>query len=58
MRDEFLKWIMLQDPNLPIPGSTRHNVAQWIINARENISMETIRNSWRKMGLLNYPENP
>jgi hypothetical protein len=28
MRDKFLKWMMSQDPNLPIPGSTRHDVAQ------------------------------
>jgi hypothetical protein len=32
MRDEFLAWMILQDPNDPVPGSTCHDVAQWIIN--------------------------
>jgi hypothetical protein len=50
--------MMSQDPNVPIPGSTRHDVAQWIINAQNKISAETIRNSWRKMGFSYYPKNP
>ncbi len=25
---KFLKWMMLQDPNVPIPRSTRHDVSQ------------------------------
>jgi hypothetical protein len=58
MRNKFLKWMMAQDPNLPIPGSTRHNVTQWIIYAQKNISAETIRNAWRKTGFSYYPENP
>jgi hypothetical protein len=45
MRDEFLGWMMLQDPNVLIPGSTCHDVAQWIMNAQTNISAETIRNA-------------
>jgi hypothetical protein len=48
MHDEFVKWIMAQAPNLPIPGSTRHDNAQWIIDAQKNISTETICNAWRK----------
>ncbi len=58
MRNEFLKWMMAQDPNLPIPGSTCHNVAQSIIDAQKNISLEMIRNAWRKMGYFYYPKNP
>jgi hypothetical protein len=58
MRDEFFKWMMMQNPNLPIPGSTCHNVAQWIINAQNNICADRIRNAWRKTGFLYYPENP
>jgi hypothetical protein len=58
MRDEFLRWTMSQDPNVPIPRSMHHNVAQWIINAQNNISAETICNAWRKTRFSYYPENP
>ncbi len=58
MRGKFLKWMMLHDPNLLIPGSTRHDVAQWIIDAQKNISVETICNAWRKTGFSYYPKNP
>jgi hypothetical protein len=57
MHNKFLKWMMMQDPNLPIPGSTCHDNAQWIINAQNNISAETIHNGWRKTGFSYYPEN-
>jgi hypothetical protein len=50
MWNKFLNWMMLHDPNVPIPGCMRHNVAQWIINAENKISLETIRNTWRKTG--------
>jgi hypothetical protein len=50
--------MMMQDPNVPIPGSMHHNVTQWIINVQNNISMETICNTWRKTGFSYYPENP
>jgi hypothetical protein len=58
MRDIFLKWMMMQDHNLPIFGSTCHDVTQWIINVQNNISAETIRNVWRKTGFSYYPKNP
>jgi hypothetical protein len=57
MWDEFLKWMMMQDPNLPIPGSKRHEVARWIIDTQNNICAETIRNAWRKTGFSYYPKN-
>ncbi len=47
--------MMLQDPNLPIPGSTCHKIAQWIIDAQKNISTETICNAWRKTGFSYSP---
>jgi hypothetical protein len=53
-----LAWMMSQDPNIPIPGSTCYYVAQWIIKVQSNISMETIRNAWRKTGFSYYPKNP
>ena len=57
MHDKFLKWMMAQDPNLPIPGSTRHDVTQLIIDAQNNISIETIRNVWRMTGFSYYLKN-
>ncbi len=57
MREEFLKWMMLQDPNVLIPGSTRHDVTQLIIDAQNNISIETIRNVWRMTGFSYYLKN-
>jgi hypothetical protein len=58
MRGEFLNWMMAQDPNKAIPWSTCHQVAQWIINTQSKISVETIRNAWRKMGFSYNPEFP
>jgi hypothetical protein len=58
MHNKFLKWMMLQDPNVPIPGSMHHDAAQWIIDVQNNISAEMIRNMWRKTGFSYYPENP
>jgi hypothetical protein len=58
MHNKFLAWLVLQDPNASIPGSTRRDVAQWIFNLQDNISVETIRNAWRKMGFSYYPGNP
>jgi hypothetical protein len=57
MCNEFLAWMMSQDPNVPIPRSTCHDVARWIINAQNNISAETILNAWRKTRFPYYPEN-
>jgi hypothetical protein len=59
MHNKFLKWMMAQDPNLPIPGSMCHDVAQWIIDAQKHISEETIRKAWRKTGYsLTTPRTP
>ncbi len=57
MQDKLLKWMMMKDLNLPIPGSTHHDVAQWIINVQNNICEEMIHNAWRKTGFLYYPKN-
>jgi hypothetical protein len=58
MRDEFLKWMMLQDPNIITPGFTCHDVAQWIFDAQNNISVERIHHAWRKTGFFYYPKKP
>jgi hypothetical protein len=55
MCNEFLAWMMSQDPNVPIPESMHHDVTQWIINAQNNLSAKPIRNAWRKMGFLLLP---
>jgi hypothetical protein len=57
IRNEFLAWMMLQDPNVLIPGSTCHDVFQWIINTQNNISAKMIGNAWRKTGFSYHPEN-
>ncbi len=57
MHNEFLAWMMLQDPYILIPRSTHHDLAWWIINAQNNISADTIRKVWRKTGFSYYPEN-
>ena len=58
MRDEYTAWMLGQDPDLPIPGTTRHQLAEWIISAQKNVSAETIRNAWRKTGYSYYPALP
>ncbi len=58
MHDKFLNWMMSKNPNVPIPGSTCHTVTQWIIDAQNKISVETIHNPGRKTGFSYYPENP
>lgn len=58
MRDEYTAWMMDQDPNLPIPGTSRHQLSEWIIAAQKNVTSETIRNAWRKSGFSYYPEMP
>jgi hypothetical protein len=40
MWDKFLNWMMMQDPNLPIPGSMHHDITQRIINVQNNISAQ------------------
>jgi len=55
MRDKYNTWMFSQDPDLPIPRSTRHQLAEWIISAQKNVSAETIRNAWRKTGYTYYP---
>ena len=32
MQDKYREWMLGQDPDLPIPGSTRHQLAEWIIS--------------------------
>ena len=58
MCEEYTSWMLGQDPDLPIPATTRHQLSEWIIAAQKNISAETIHNAWRKTGYLYYPAMP
>ena len=55
MRAEYTEWMLGQDPNKPIPTTSRRQLATWIISAQKNVGAETIRNAWRKTGLSYYP---
>ena len=58
MCKEYTSWMLQQDPNLPIPAMTRHQLSEWIIAPQKNTSVETIRNAWRKTGYSYYPAMP
>ena len=55
MREEYTSWMLTQDPDLPIPATTRRQLSEWIISATKNVTAETIRNAWRKTGYSYYP---
>ena len=50
VKDQYLNWLWLQDPDAPIAKTTRRDVIEWILSAERNISAEVIRNAWRKTG--------
>jgi hypothetical protein len=50
LRTEYNGWLLNQDPDLPIPGTTRHDVSDWIIAAEKKVTDETMKNAWRKRG--------
>jgi hypothetical protein len=50
LRTQYNEWLFEQDPDLPIPATTRRDVSDWILTAERNITDETIKNSWRKTG--------
>jgi len=50
LRTEYNSWLLDQDPDLPIPGTTRRDVSDWIIAAEKNVTNETLKNAWRKTG--------
>ncbi len=58
MREEYTSWMLGQDPDLPIPATTCHQLSEWIIAAQKNIRAETIHKAWRKTGYLYYPAMP
>ena len=50
VKDQYLNWLLLQDPDALIAKTTRGDVIDWILSAERNISAEVIRNAWRKTG--------
>jgi len=50
MRTEYNAWLLEQDPDQPIPGTTCRNVSGWIIATQKNVTNETLKNAWRKTG--------
>ena len=58
LRGQYGAWMLLQDPNKPTPGSSRCDVAGWIIKADRAVSDATLRNAWRKTGFSYFPDLP
>ena len=56
LKDQYLNWLMAQDPDAPIAKTTRRDVVGWILAAEENISVETRRNAWRKTGFAYFSD--
>ena len=50
VRDQYLSWLMAQDPDMPIAKTSRRDVVEWILAAEANTTQETRRNAWRKTG--------
>ena len=48
VKDQYMNWLMAQDPELPIVKTMRRDVVGWILATEESISLATRRNSWRK----------
>jgi hypothetical protein len=46
--DQYHEWLFTQDPDMPIPCSTHHHVAKWIIAAKHAIEDTMVHNAWRK----------
>ena len=56
VKDQYMNWLMVQDPDAPIAKTTRRDVVGWILAAEENISLATRRNAWRKTGFAYFSD--
>ena len=56
VKDQYMNWLMVQDPDTPIPKTTRRDVVGWILAAEENISLAMRRNAWRKTGFAYFSD--
>jgi hypothetical protein len=50
VKDQYLDWLMNQDPDASIAKTTRRQVVDWILAAEQNITTEVICNAWCKTG--------
>ena len=46
----YTKFLTNQDADQPLSGVKSKNVSQWILDAVEAISEETVKNAWHKKG--------
>jgi len=56
VKDQYMNWLMVQDPDAQIPKTTRCDVVGCILTAEENISLATRRNAWRKTGFAYFSD--
>jgi hypothetical protein len=56
MKDQYMDWLMVQDPNAPIAKTTCRDVVGLILAAERNISQQVIRNVWRKTGFSYFTD--
>jgi hypothetical protein len=56
MKDQYMDWLMVQDPDAPIAKTARRDVVGWILAAERNISQQVIRNAWRKTGFSYFTD--
>ena len=56
VKDQYMNWLMAQDPDAPILKTTRRDVVGWILAAEENISLAMRRNAWRKTGFAYFSD--
>jgi len=47
-KEKYSNWLFDQDPDLPVPKTSRRDVVEWILAAETNILMETRRKVWLK----------
>ena len=57
MRAEYTEWMLGQDPDKPIPTTSRRQLAEWIIAAQKNVGAEMIRMPGGRRGCLITPSN-
>jgi len=56
VKEQYSNWLFDQDPDLPVPKTSRRDVVEWILAAETNISAETCRNAWRKTGYAYFSD--
>ena len=55
MKEQYNDWVLIHDPNQPTPNATRHDIVNWIINSKQAMTQDTIKNAWKRTGFSNFP---